>query len=48
VLSILISLLIKIGKTYPRSIIFNLIVMKYSNSKKRISMAQKNLKRDYQ
>ena len=43
VLSILISLLIKIGKTYPRSIIFNLIVMKYSNSKKRISMAQKVL-----
>ena len=43
VLSILISLLIKIGKTYPRSIIFNLIVMKYSNSKKRISMAQKIL-----
>ena len=42
-LSILISLLIKIGKTYPRSIIFNLIVMKYSNSKKRISMAQKIL-----
>ena len=43
VLSVLISLLIKIGKTYPRSIIFNLIVMKYSNSKKRISMAQKIL-----
>ena len=44
VLSTLISLLIKIGKTYPRSIIFNLIVMKYSNSKKRVSMAQKILK----
>ena len=43
VLTILISLLIKIGKTYPRSIIFNLIVMKHSNSKKRISMAQKVL-----
>ena len=43
ILSILISLLIKIGKTYPRSIISNLIVMKYSNSKKRISMAHKIL-----
>ncbi len=42
-LSVLISLLIKIGKTYPRSTIFDLIVMKYSNSKKRTSMAQKIL-----
>ena len=44
VLSVLISLLIKIGKTYPRAIIFSLIVMKYSNSKKRISMAKKKKK----
>ena len=43
-LSVLISLLIKIGKTYPRSIIFNLIVMKYSNSQKRIDMAKQILK----
>ena len=44
ILSILITLLIKIGKTYPRAIIFNLIVMNSSNSKKRISMAKKILK----
>jgi len=44
ILSILITLLIKIGKTYPRAIISNLIVMKCSNSKKRISMAKKILK----
>ena len=44
ILSILITLLIKIGKTYPLAIISNLIVMKCSNSKKRISMAKKILK----
>ena len=44
ILSILITLLIKIGKTYPRAIISNLIVMKCSNSKKIISMAKKILK----
>ena len=39
VLSVLALLLIKIGKAHPRSIIFHLIVMKYSNSKRRISAA---------
>ena len=39
VLSVLILLLIKIGKAHPRAIIFHLVVMKYSNSRKRISAA---------
>ena len=43
ILSILILLLIKIGKAYPRAIIFHLIVMKYSNSRKRISVANQIL-----
>ena len=43
VLSVLILLLIKIGKIHPRSIIFHLVVMKNSNSRKRISAANQIL-----
>ena len=43
VLSVLVSLLIKIGKAHPRSIILHLIVMKNSNSRKRISTANQIL-----
>ena len=43
VLSVLILLLIKIGKAHPRAIIFHLIVMKNSNSRKRISAANQIL-----
>ena len=43
VLSVLILLLIKIGKEHPRAIIFHLIVMKNSNSRKRISVANQIL-----
>ena len=43
VLSVLILLLIKIGKVHPRAIIFHLIVMKNSNSRKRISAANQIL-----
>ena len=39
VLSVLILLLIKIGKAHPRAIIFHLVVMKYSGSRKRMSAA---------
>ena len=43
VLSVLILLLIKIGKAHPRAIIFHLIVMKNSNSRKRISVSNQIL-----
>ena len=44
VLSVLVLLLIKIGKAHPRSIILHLIVMKYSNSRRRMSAAIQILK----
>ena len=43
VLSVLILLLIRIGKAHPRALIFHLVVMKYSNSRKRISAADQIL-----
>ena len=43
VLSSLIILLIRIGKAHPRALIFHLIVLKYSNSIKRSSVANQIL-----
>ena len=43
VLSTLILILIKIGKMHPRAIIFHLVVMKNSNSRKRISVSNQIL-----